>query len=155
MPRPRKNKPTVRSVKQHVRQSNRQTVVVNLGNQGRKRRPPPLRSSNKSLDVKHVHYYNTPTQSPLFREDESAVRQMRMEINELKAERDKNNVKNAETVKNASSFTQTNPLTEVIKPISIPEVIKPVPIPEVMKVVKKVQPSVKKNILTQNNDRTT
>jgi hypothetical protein len=114
MPRPRKIKPTVlKHIRQNTKQSNHQSVVVHLGkgsNRARKRRNPPLRSSNKSLDVRHIHYYNTPTSNPLIREDNEAVRKMRAEINELKAERDKNNTAKAKTAETATSFTQTNPI---------------------------------------------
>jgi hypothetical protein len=142
MSRPKRKQPEVRSVKQHVRQNtkqtNRQSIVIHLGTKGRKRRNPPLRSSNRGgLEVKHVHYYNTPTLNPLIREDNEAVRKMRAEINELKAERNKNNKAKAKTAETATSFTQTNPILNkstppaVPKPPETPETNHPPPVPPV------------------------
>jgi hypothetical protein len=98
-------------VDKSIRQNVRQSVIIHLApKRTRQKRRPPLSNSSKSLEVRHVHLYNTPS-NPISKDNSEELRKIQMEMKLLREERTQiNNDLHRDKIL-ASSFTANNPLT--------------------------------------------
>lgn len=99
-------------VDKSIRQNVRQSVIIHLApKRTRQKRRPPLSNSSKSLEVRHVHLYNTPS-NPISKDNSEELRKIQMEMKLLREERTQiNNDLHRDKIL-ASSFTENNPILQ-------------------------------------------
>jgi hypothetical protein len=99
-------------VDKSVRQNVRQSVVIHLApKRTRQKKRPPLSNSSKSLEVRHLHLYNTPS-NPISKDNTEELRKIQMEMKLLREERTQiNNDLHRDEIL-ASSFTENNPILQ-------------------------------------------
>jgi hypothetical protein len=99
-------------VDKSIRQNVRQSVIIHLApKRTRQKRRPPLSNSSKSLEVRHLHLYNTPS-NPISKDNTEELIKIQMEMKLLREERTQiNNDLHRDKIL-ASSFTENNPILQ-------------------------------------------